>query len=91
MARPRLVVMDEPSLGLAPKIVDEVFALVQAIHADGHCVLLVEQNAKRALEVSHRAYVLRAGQLTAEGKSAELLRDPGIIEAYMGRIKPTKH
>jgi branched-chain amino acid transport system ATP-binding protein len=86
MAKPKLIVMDEPSLGLAPRMVDEVFELVRTIHAEGHCVLLVEQNAKRALEVSHRAYVMRAGQLTAEGDSQALLRDPAIVEAYMGRV-----
>lgn len=86
MTRPRLILMDEPSLGLAPVMVEQVFALIQALHAGGLAVLLIEQNAKRALEISNRAYVLRAGKLTAEGDSADLLRDPAIIEAYLGRL-----
>jgi len=86
MAKPRLLLMDEPSLGLSPAIVDEVFALVTALNAEGLAILLIEQNAKRALEVSARAYVLRAGQLVAQGDSASLLVDPAIVEAYLGRL-----
>lgn len=86
MAKPRLLLMDEPSLGLAPTIVDQVFALVTTLNAEGLPILLIEQNAKRALEVSHRAYVLRAGHLVAQGASKSLLVDPAIVEAYLGRL-----
>lgn len=86
MAKPRLMLMDEPSLGLAPTIVEQVFALLGALNAEGLTILLIEQNAKRALEVSDRAYVLRAGQLVAQGESKSLLVDPAIVEAYLGRL-----
>lgn len=86
MAKPRLMLMDEPSLGLAPAIVDQVFALITSLNAEGIAILLIEQNAKRALEVSDRAYVLRAGQLVAHGESKALLIDPAIVEAYLGRL-----
>ena len=86
MAMPRLLLMDEPSLGLSPAIADQVFALETALNAEGLAILLIEQNAKRALEVSDRAYVLRAGQLVAQGDSAALAVDPAIVEAYLGRL-----
>jgi branched-chain amino acid transport system ATP-binding protein len=86
MARPRLLLMDEPSLGLAPVMVSQVFELIQRLNAEGHSILLIEQNAKRALEISHRAYVLRAGQLIAEGPSETLLSNTSIAEAYLGKF-----
>ncbi|MDB5861386.1 MAG: transporter ATP-binding protein [Ramlibacter sp.] len=85
MARPRLLLMDEPSHGLSPALVDQLFELIVALRQDGLAILLVEQNARRALEVSSRGYVLRAGALVAQGTSARLLEDPMVMEAYLGR------
>lgn len=90
MARPSLLLMDEPSLGLAPTIVDQLFALIASLNAEGLAILLIEQNARRALDVSNRAYVLRAGQLVAQGASKALLADPGVVEAYLGRLGERK-
>jgi branched-chain amino acid transport system ATP-binding protein len=86
MARPHLLLMDEPSLGLAPTMVAQVFELLQQLNEEGLSILLIEQNAKRALEISHRAYVLRAGQLVAEGSSESLLNNNSIAEAYLGNF-----
>jgi len=85
MARPRLLLMDEPSLGLSPGLVDELFALIGSLQKTGLAVLLVEQNARRALAASARGYVLRAGTLVAQGTSAELMVDPMVARAYLGR------
>ncbi len=85
MARPRLLLLDEPSLGLAPSIVDQVFAVIAAIHADGVAVLLVEQNVVQAFAIAARAYVLEQGSIVAEGAPADLTRDPRIREAYLGQ------
>lgn len=85
MVRPRLLLMDEPSVGLAPTLVDEVFELIAALNRDGLAILVIEQNAKRALEASRRGYVLRAGRVTAEGPSQDLLTDPIVFEAYLGK------
>jgi branched-chain amino acid transport system ATP-binding protein len=84
MARPRLLLLDEPSLGLAPAFVDALFEIVRAIHAEGVAVLLVEQNVARALEVADRAYVLEEGRIVADGPPAALLRETRIQEAYLG-------
>ena len=84
MARPRLLLLDEPSLGLAPAVVDQVFEIIRAIHAEGVSMLLVEQNVVRALEVADRAYVLEQGRMIAEGASAALREQPRIREAYLG-------
>jgi branched-chain amino acid transport system ATP-binding protein len=84
MARPRLLLVDEPSLGLAPAIVDHVFEVVRAIHADGVAILLIEQNASRALAVAGRAYVLDGGRIVAEGPPAELMSRPELRAAYLG-------
>jgi branched-chain amino acid transport system ATP-binding protein len=86
MAGPRLLLLDEPSLGLAPAIVDRVFAVIQAFHRAGTAVLLVEQNAGRALEVASRAYVLAEGRVVSEGPSARLLAEPHIRSAYLGEL-----
>ena len=85
MARPRLLLLDEPSLGLAPQIVDQVFAVVAAIHADGVAVLLVEQNIVQAFAIAARAYVLEQGRIVAEGAPSELAQDARIREAYLGQ------
>lgn len=86
MAKPRLLLLDEPSLGLAPLIVQQVFRIVQEIRARGTTVLLVEQNAHMALSVADRAYVLETGRLLVSGKSSELLNNPQVREAYLGGL-----
>jgi branched-chain amino acid transport system ATP-binding protein len=84
MARPRLLLLDEPSLGLAPAVVDHMFATIRAIHAEGVAILLVEQNVVRALEIADRAYVLEEGRVVAEGAPAVLRQQSRIQEAYLG-------
>jgi branched-chain amino acid transport system ATP-binding protein len=84
MARPRLLLLDEPSLGLAPTVVDQMFAIVRAIHAEGVAILLVEQNVVRALDVADHAYVLEQGRVVAAGSPAALRGDRRIQEAYLG-------
>ena len=85
LARPRLLMLDEPSLGLAPVVVGAIFANLSAINRDGLTILLVEQNVLRALRLSHRAYVLENGTITLSGPSATLLADERIKRAYLGR------
>lgn len=87
MSRPKLMMMDEPSLGLAPLVVKAIFDIIRTINKDGISVLLVEQNANMALKVADRAYVLETGHIVMEGAGAELLEDEGIKEAYLGRQK----
>jgi branched-chain amino acid transport system ATP-binding protein len=84
MAGPRLLLLDEPSLGLAPSIVDLVFEMVEALHRAGTAVLLVEQNAAKALALASRAYVLAEGRIVSSGAPADLLREPHIRSAYLG-------
>jgi ABC-type branched-subunit amino acid transport system ATPase component len=84
LARPRLLLLDEPSLGLAPQLVDRVFEVIQQIHGDGTTILLVEQNALRALEVADRAYVIEIGRVMLSGSGAALQRDPEVRKAYLG-------
>jgi len=84
LARPRLLLLDEPSLGLAPQMVDEVFTAIGEIHGDGTTILLVEQNALRALEIADRAYVLETGQVQLTGSGQDLLHDPAVRVAYLG-------
>jgi branched-chain amino acid transport system ATP-binding protein len=85
MARPRLVLLDEPSLGLAPMVMASIFELIGAINRDlGTAVLLVEQNATAALDISHRAYVLEAGRVAVSGASAELEAHEGVRRSYLG-------
>lgn len=81
---PKLLLLDEPSMGLAPLIVKQVMDIIQEVNAQGTTVLLVEQNAKAALKIAHRAYVLESGRVTLEGPAAELAEDPRVIEAYLG-------
>ena len=85
MASPTLMLMDEPSLGLSPRVVDTVFDTIQAIRKDGVAVLLVEQNVVRALEIAERGYVLEGGKIVRQGSGAELLDDPEVRRAYLGR------
>jgi branched-chain amino acid transport system ATP-binding protein len=84
MSRPRLLLLDEPSMGLAPLMVERIFDVIRTIAAEGVTLLLVEQNARLALEVSHRGYVLDGGLVTISGPAATLLGDPRIREAYLG-------
>jgi branched-chain amino acid transport system ATP-binding protein len=84
MSRPRLLLLDEPSMGLAPLMVQKVFETILAIAREGVTMLLVEQNAKLALEVSDRGYVMESGEVTLAGKAAELLHDPKVRAAYLG-------
>ncbi|MDE2146319.1 MAG: ABC transporter ATP-binding protein [Burkholderiales bacterium] len=85
MARPRLLLLDEPSMGLAPLMVDRIFEVVAEIHAQGTTVLLVEQNASRALALADRGHVMDSGELTMSGAGAELLADPRVRAAYLGQ------
>lgn len=84
MSRPRLLLLDEPSMGLAPILVDEIFEIIQTINAQGTSILLVEQNAAMALSIAHRAYVLETGRTVLEGDAKELLHNPEVREAYLG-------
>jgi branched-chain amino acid transport system ATP-binding protein len=84
MSRPRLLLLDEPSLGLAPRVVHDVFRAIQAIDAAGVAVLLVEQNARAALSLATRAYVLETGRLVAAGRAGDLASDARIRLAYLG-------
>ncbi|HEY3586883.1 MAG TPA: ABC transporter ATP-binding protein [Myxococcaceae bacterium] len=84
LARPRLLLLDEPSLGLAPQMVDEVFRAIEEIHQEGTTILLVEQNALRALAIADRAYVLETGQVQLTGTGDELLHNPAVRRAYLG-------
>jgi branched-chain amino acid transport system ATP-binding protein len=86
MARPRLLCMDEPSMGLSPLYVEQVFDIVQAINRQGTTIFMVEQNAAMALAIAHRAYVLQTGQVVLSGPAADLARDPRIQEAYLGEM-----
>lgn len=87
MSRPKLLMMDEPSLGLAPLVVKDIFEIIKTIYADGVSILLVEQNANMALKVAQWAYVLETGHITMEGPGLELLADERIKEAYLGKSK----
>jgi branched-chain amino acid transport system ATP-binding protein len=84
MSRPKLLLLDEPSMGLAPLMVQKVFETVLAISGEGVTILLIEQNAKLALEVSNRGYVMESGTITLSGDSRELLSNPKVREAYLG-------
>lgn len=84
MARPRLLLLDEPSLGLAPLLVHTIFGAIDAINKEGATILLVEQNANAALKHSHRGYVLETGKIVMEGPSTQLAADPRVKEAYLG-------
>ncbi len=85
MAKPKVIMLDEPSLGLAPLIVQGIFDIIRSINSQGVTVLLVEQNANMALKVAHHAYVLETGQISMSGTGAELLVDPRVKEAYLGK------
>ncbi|WP_434514113.1 ABC transporter ATP-binding protein [Dechloromonas sp. ARDL1] len=84
MSRPKMLLLDEPSMGLAPIMVQKIFEVVRAVAATGMTILLIEQNAKLALESSQRAYVMESGEITLNGESAQLLDDPKVRAAYLG-------
>lgn len=84
MSNPKILLMDEPSMGLSPLLVNEIFKIIGEVSADGTTVLLVEQNAKKALSIADRAYVLETGNIVMEGKASELLNNPRIRAAYLG-------
>jgi branched-chain amino acid transport system ATP-binding protein len=84
MARPRLLMMDEPSMGLAPMVIAQIFRIIAEINAQGTTILLVEQNAQQALRRTDRAYILETGEITRTGTGVELLADPAIKHAYLG-------
>jgi branched-chain amino acid transport system ATP-binding protein len=84
MARPKVLLLDEPSMGLAPIMVDKIFEVIAEVHAQGTTVLLVEQNASRALGLADRGYVMESGEITMSGAGAELLEDPRVRAAYLG-------
>ena len=90
MSRPKVLLLDEPSLGLAPVLVDQVFKAVQDIAASGTTILLVEQNALEALEIAHRAYVLEVGRIVLQGPGKDLLADPAVRAAYLGVSQHTE-
>jgi branched-chain amino acid transport system ATP-binding protein len=84
MSRPKVLLLDEPSMGLSPIMVDKIFEVVQDVYAQGVTVLLVEQNASRALKIADRAYVMESGLLTMTGPARDLLADPRVRAAYLG-------
>ena len=84
MAQPALLLLDEPSLGLAPMVVENIFEIIQQINAEGTTVMLVEQNAQMALSIAHRGYVLATGEVIMQGTAKELLDDPKVRKAYLG-------
>ncbi|GCL47865.1 ABC transporter ATP-binding protein [Microcystis aeruginosa] len=84
MSRPKLLLLDEPSLGLAPQIVREIFSIIRKLNESGVTILLVEQNANLALETANRGYVLAAGRLTIAGEAGDLLKDERVKQAYLG-------
>ena len=84
MSHPDIILMDEPSMGLSPIFVNEIFKIIQDVNKDGVTVLLVEQNAKKALSIANRAYVLETGSIVKEGPASELLNDESIKKAYLG-------
>ncbi len=90
MARPKLLLFDEPSLGLAPKIVSEIFETIRGLRDNDLTILLIEQNAKKALQVSDRGYVIERGRITLEGKGSDLMNDDQVQRNYLGRQQKEK-
>lgn len=84
MAKPKVLLLDEPSLGLAPLIVAQIFEIIKKVNSEGMTVLLVEQNARMALKISHRAYCVETGKITLSGKGIDLLKDSRIVDSYLG-------
>ena len=84
MAKPKLLLLDEPSMGLAPLMVEAIFAVIQNLAKEGITILLVEQNARLALSMAHRAYVMESGEITLQGDTTDLLHDERVRKAYLG-------
>jgi len=84
MAKPQLLLLDEPSMGLSPIMVDTIFEVIRNIHQEGMTILLVEQNAARALQVADRAYVIESGEIIMQGEASMMLNDPRVRAAYLG-------
>ena len=84
MSKPKLMLLDEPSMGLAPILVDEIFEIIKKISSAGTTILLVEQNAYKALSIANRAYILETGEITKDGKASDLITDKAVISAYLG-------
>lgn len=84
MSRPKVLLLDEPSMGLSPLMVDKIFDVIQEVSAQGVTILLVEQNASRALQIADRGYVMESGLITLSGDAHEMLHDPKVREAYLG-------
>ena len=84
MSHPKIMMLDEPSMGLAPILVDQIFDIIKQLHAAGTTILLVEQNASKALQIADRAYVLETGKITLSGTGAELAQSPEVKKAYLG-------
>jgi branched-chain amino acid transport system ATP-binding protein len=87
MSRPKILLLDEPSMGLAPKLIQQIFTIISEINQPGTTILLVEQNAQQALSRAHHAYVLETGRIVKSGTGAELLSDPSVKDAYLGVAK----
>ncbi|ODA40679.1 ABC transporter ATP-binding protein [Desulfosporosinus sp. BG] len=87
MARPKLLLLDEPSMGLAPLVVADIFKVIQEINQEGTTILLVEQNVRQALKIAHYAYVLETGKIVLHGKAEEVAKNPRVMEAYLGGMK----
>ena len=85
MAKPKLLMLDEPSLGLAPRLIDTIMETILTLNQEGLSILLVEQNARRALEIAHRGYVLETGHIVLQGRTEELVADEDVRRAYLGR------
>ena len=84
MSRPKLLLLDEPSMGLSPILVNEIFEIIKEIHKDGVTIFLVEQNANKALSIANRAYVLETGKITISGEASDVANNPKVREAYLG-------
>ena len=84
MAEPRLLILDEPSLGLSPRLVEEIFELIRSMNREGLTIMLVEQNVMQSLSIAHRAYVIENGRLTLSGRAAELVENPEVRRSYLG-------
>ncbi|QDR82609.1 ABC transporter ATP-binding protein [Sporomusa termitida] len=87
MARPKLLLLDEPSMGLAPLVVADIFKVIREINAEGTTILLVEQNVRQAIKIAHYAYVMETGRIVLHGPAAEIANDPRVMEAYLGGRK----
>ena len=89
LAQPQLLMLDEPSMGLAPRVAREIFRIVAALREEGRTILLVEQNARQALALANHAFVIQTGRLAMSGTGADLLRDPRVQSAYLGGAVPS--